>query len=330
MKLQTKVNIRPSGLELDYGHQYFCLGSCFAESVMSYLNVHKFSVSGNPYGIVYNPISIARQIELLCKGELPSKSEIFFHQGLSHHFDFHGNFSDPDTDEAFKRMSKSLADGRESLLNADLLIITLGTAFGFYHKANNRLVSNCHKVPSGEFYRKRSSPSEIRESLHKSISELFALNKKLKIIFTLSPVRHIRDGLIENNRSKSALLLSIDYLLQDFEDRAFYFPSYEIVMDELRDYRFYESDLIHIRKEAVDYIMERFSEFLHSDTARQMLKEIKDIIKDAAHRPLHPTAEPHQQFVRSRLKKLDELSTRMPGLDFSAEKKIFSAQLVSF
>ncbi|TVR83958.1 MAG: hypothetical protein EA409_01945 [Saprospirales bacterium] len=326
MKLQTKVNIEPSGLTLGYHNQYYCLGSCFAENVMNYLRSWKFSVEGNPFGIVYNPISIGRQIESLCKGILVENSELFFHQGLYHHFGFHGNFSDPNADEALKKMNESLELGRRALLNADLLIITFGTAYGFYHRTDDQLVSNCHKIPGGEFYRYRSSPAQIRECLHQSLSQLVSINKELKIIFTLSPVRHIRDGLIENNRSKSALMLSIDELLKDFERRAFYFPSYEIVMDELRDYRFYESDLVHIRKEALEYIMERFSEFIHSESAFRMLGEVKTLIRDANHRPLHPTAEPHREFVRSRLKKLEKLGKQLPNVDFSTERDIFSAQ----
>lgn len=327
MLLQTKMKIERTGLDLGYKHRFFCIGSCFAENLMQYFKGHKFNVSGNPSGIIYNPISVANLIQRLCDREFPQKEQLFYHQGLYHHFQFHGSFSSPCKDEAHQAMLESMEGGRKNILEADLLILTLGTAYGFFHREQNELVSNCHKLPGGDFDRRMIYPAQIRERLHEAIQKLLSLNPGLRIVFTVSPIRHIRDGLINNSRSKSALILAIDYLLSDLGESAIYFPAYEVVMDELRDYRFYNSDLIHLREEAVRYIMELFANAVLSADSIRQLNRVREILDNSRHRPLHPSSEPNQKFIKASLEKILMLKREMPDLDFSAEERTFKNQL---
>jgi hypothetical protein len=327
MKFQTTVNIPGPKRKIGVRDSIFCIGSCFAEHISSFLKKHKFSVHSNPGGITYNPLTIVRWIEALCDDRPPSEEELFSHGGLYHHFQFHGKFSHPDKEAALKAMRESHQKGREQLLKADHLILTLGTAFTFVRQKSGEVVSNCHKLPADQFSRVWNSPAIIRDKLSSALEKLIKLNNNLHITATVSPVRHLRDGLVANNRSKAALLLSCHYLQEDFPEKIAYFPAYEILMDELRDYRFYAEDMAHPSSQAVRHVLEKFTNHFFSLEASQFCGEIAAIVTAAGHRPLHPGSEEHLRFAKNQLSKIHSLREKYPFADFEAEETAFRTQL---
>ena len=242
---------------INHSHHVMCLGSCFAENIAQKLQNFKFSTLLNPHGILYNPVSIEKSLNQLRSAHQFSESDLLGHQGLWHSFDHHGQFSMPDQKDTLKKINERLEEGHHFLKNANRLIVTLGTANVFVYKKSGEIVANCHKLPGNEFERKRLKVETIVKKLSPIFSKLKTEKPGLHIITTVSPIRHIRDGLVENQRSKATLLLALDQICADLEF-VHYFPSYEILLDDLRDYRFYEADMIHPNEVALNYIWDIF------------------------------------------------------------------------
>lgn len=284
MELQTKVAIQQPDFRVGYGSELMMLGSCFTENIGEKLYYFKFNVDVNPCGIVYNPLSAARVLNVLLEGKEFTDRDLVEHNGKWQSLLHHGSFSDPDKDVCLRQINRRLMVAAEKLKKIDLLVITFGTAWVFRNKADGGIVSNCHKIPASAFERFRLSPDEIVEEYSRLIPQLRAVNPGMRILFTVSPIRHWKDGAHGNQLSKSVLLLAIDRLSALF-DQLYYFPSYEIVMDELRDYRFYAGDMLHVSPLAVEYIWNRFCETYIEKDAERFISRIDKLNKTLAHRP---------------------------------------------
>ncbi len=319
---RTVLKIQPVEWKIDHRSPVLCLGSCFAEEMGGRLQRLKFPTVVNPCGIVYNPISIARCLEFLIQEKQFEHEDLFRHDGLWHSFDHHGSYSAADPQSALNKINQSIREASAFLRFAKVLILTLGTARVFRLKTNSRIVANCHKLPGQEFERLRLRVPEIVSALGNTIATLQELNPELKIILTVSPVRHLRDGLVENNRSKATLLLAADQLHADYGN-VVYFPAYELLIDDLRDYRFYAEDLSHPNRQALDYIWQRFTETCFNPATIRLCEEIEKLKQATEHRPIHPASEKHRQFLRQQAEKCRQLARRNPHLDFSEELNYF-------
>jgi hypothetical protein len=303
-----------------------CLGSCFAENISQRLADHKFSTLVNPFGILYNPHSIGIALEYLIKGHSFSEKDLFSANGLWHSFDHHGHFSKPDPSAAIRNINKKIQEGSIFLKGTKRLVLTFGTSNVFIYKKTQQIVANCHKVPNQEFERTALSVEDILEKLQPVFQQLKSANPDLEILLTVSPVRHIRDGLIENQRSKARLVLVCEQLCKAF-DFTHYFPSYEILMDDLRDYRFYAADMIHPDEVAIDYIWKYFSQCFFKEETIDLNSKISKIVNASWHRPFHPQSPAHQDFIVKQIRLIEQIQTRHNLLDFEKELVDLRSQL---
>lgn len=328
MKFRTKIELAAIHPQIEYGDHVVCLGSCFAEEVGNRLAEIKISVDINPAGILYSPASIARILELAIHTSGLKEEHLVFHDGMWHSFLHHGEFSHMEKTGVIKAADKAHASMLEGLRNAKWLVLTLGTASVFRHMNSQLIVANCHKIPGSEFHRERLSVATCLEALGVVIQLVREVNPTIHVLLTVSPVRHIRDGLHENQLSKATLLLAVEKACMDFEN-THYFPSYEICMDDLRDYRFYGKDLVHPSELAVDYIWERFSDVILSEQTRSLAKEILKVRQAMGHRILNRNPDQIKQFARNQLNRIKELGIKFPAHSFDAETAHFNALLDS-
>lgn len=310
---QTRVEIPLSPVNITYESHVMTLGSCFAENIGKKMHDVYFLTDINPFGVLYNPVSIRNSIALLLKNNEFTKEDIFENKSLWQSFSHSSQFSDSTPEVCLDKINNRLETSRSFLQKADFLLITFGTAWVFEEKKSGSVVANCHKLPESKFVRKRLSVSDIATDFTVLISKLQTRYPNLELIFSVSPIRHWKDGAHENNISKSTLLLAIDTLQKVFE-HVHYFPAYEIQLDELRDYRFYASDMLHPSEVAVDYIWKRFSETFFSDQTMQLKMRLDQLAADLAHRPLHPESIEYNNFLIKTDKRRAELKIEFPFL----------------
>ncbi len=306
MHFRTEISTSPSLQPIGYNDRLLLIGSCFSEHITGKLQEALFRVESNPFGILYNPRSIADCLQLLLSGQTSlGENQIIRHQGLWHSWLHHGKFSQSDRKLFDESISRSIQQGRQALQDASVLIITFGTAWIYTYQG--KTVSNCHKMPANLFERKKMSVEEIVQLWQPLTDKLQSQGKR--VIFTVSPIRHIKDGLHENQLSKSTLLLAIEQL-----KAAEYFPSYEIMMDDLRDYRFYADDMLHPSPVAVDYIWEHFCNTYFTSDTQQQMRPLQQLYKDFAHKPLHTDSDEWLRFTADRERRLKETSTQYPWI----------------
>lgn len=322
MQLTTPVHIDPLPFKLGYQNTAFVIGSCFATSIGERLSSLKLPVLVNPFGVVYNPVSIAGSVELLLGIREFSEADLFYSRGLWSSFYCHSSFSSPDKEEAFLRIKSEIEKGKKFLQDTDRVIITLGTARVYEHKETQQIVANCHKLPAAAFTHRLLTVDEVYSTLSGVVALLKRNNPQLKVIFTVSPIRHIKDGAHGNRLSKATLLLAVDKLCREEEDAA-YFPAYEIMMDELRDYRYYADDMLHPSPLAVAYIWQKFSSAALDDEARQIVPELEKVQTAMAHRPFNPEGEEYAAFCNTFLNKVKNLKKRYPFLNLEEEFHFF-------
>lgn len=303
------------------------VGSCFAENIGRKLEEHKFTVDINPFGILYNPASVAEGLRRLLCPERFTPGDLFQHEGIYHSFAHHSRFSAPTEEECLEQINSRLYQSSDFLRKATRLVITLGTAFVYRLKSDGRIVANCHKLPEKRFDRERLSVEAIVADWKPLLLALWEQNPALKILFTVSPIRHWKDGAHENQLSKATLLLAADALQREFPERIAYFPAYEILMDELRDYRFYADDMLHPSPLAIDYMWQRFTDhFLSADTLA-ILKEWGDIQKAMNHKPFQPDSEVYKRFIHQTLLKMERICEKMPSFDIQNEIEMVKSKL---
>lgn len=320
--LRTALHVQPVDWHIDHQTRLLGMGSCFAEEIGRKLSRLKFPTCINPFGIVYNPHSLAQSLQYLLQERQFAEEDLFEYDGLWHSFDLHGSFSAPNSQTLLNAINASVAEAAVFLRFAKVLLLTLGTAHAFRLKTNGRIVANCHKLPGQRFERFRLSLNDVVDTLSAVLDNLFRQNPGIKVVLTVSPVRHLRDGLVENNLSKATLLLAADHLCKTF-DNLHYFPAYELLIDDLRDYRFYAADLSHPNDLALDYIWEIFAQTFFSPATIQLCEEIDGLKRAIEHRPLHPESENYRQFRRQQAEKCRRLALRYPELDFSEELAFF-------
>lgn len=295
MDLQTKVKIEESDFSLGYNSRIMMLGSCFVENIGKKLEYFRFRTDINPCGIVYNPLSVSNALKLLLERKRFEEFDLLQNDGKWVSLYHHGCFSAVDSLECLRRINERLERSAVELRRADLLIITFGTAWVYRYRENGLVVSNCHKFPAGDFERFRLSVEDIVAEYTGIITRLREVNPSVRILFTVSPIRHWKDGAHGNQLSKAVLLLAIDELAHLFPDVC-YFPSYEIVMDELRDYRFYAEDMLHVSDVAVNYIWERFCKLYLREDSESLMKRIDKLNKCLSHRPDEPASNGYLQL----------------------------------
>lgn len=324
----TEVQIDDFGWRMSYRDKLMLIGSCFAENIGEKLQRFKFQVGLNPFGIVYNPLSVCKSIRRLLEGKVYREEDLFEHNGIWGSFDHHGRFSSVLPGETLDKINRQMQVSREFLREAAYLVITFGTAWAYELKKTGELVSNCHKFPASDFKRFRLSPGEIVDEFRDLLSELWKFNSDLKILFSVSPVRHWKDGAVGNQLSKASLLLAVDRLVTGFgHERCAYFPSYEIMMDELRDYRFYAPDLVHISPVAVDHIWDKFSRAMIAEESLRLTKDVLKIVKASEHKVFNPRSEEYRKFLLYNLEEIGKLTINFPYLNLENEKRHFENEL---
>ncbi|MDO8367560.1 MAG: GSCFA domain-containing protein [Saprospiraceae bacterium] len=314
--------------QISHADQLLLAGSCFSEHIGARLSECKFNNLINPFGIVYNPISMAMSLDRIIAGNQPfGDEELFENAGLWHSWDHHGRFSKPDKNEALQGINAAYHESVEHLKKTNFLLLTLGTSDVFTLLETGKVVANNHKMPAALFASRRLSVAEIVEHTVSVLQKIktaahTGAAPQFKVILTVSPVRHMRNGLIENQRSKAALILACEAICAQL-DYAHYFPAYELLLDDLRDYRFYAADMLHPSEVAVDYVWQFFSDTYFSENTRRLNERIGKIRAAAQHRPYHPNTEQHQAFARMQLDAIQKLKLEMPALDFTAEAAAF-------
>jgi hypothetical protein len=283
----------------------------------------KFPVLVNPFGVVYNPMSIASSVELLLGIREFSESDLFYSNGLWSSFYHHSSFSLPNKEDAFRCMKAELEHGKRFLQKANRLVITLGTARVYEYSRTAQAVSNCHKLPASEFTHRLMDVDGVYRVLLNVLLLLRKARPELKVLFTVSPIRHIKDGAHGNQLSKSVLLLAVAKLCRNVEATA-YFPAYEIMMDELRDYRFYADDMLHPSGVAIEYIWQKFSSVALDNEAQELILELEKILQAKNHRPFNPNGEEYKAFKASFLNKVKSLKKRYPFLNIDEEARFFN------
>lgn len=296
------------------------MGSCFAEHIGKRLADMKWRAELNPFGVLYNPLSISEALMRLMKFRQYGDEELTcFPDGGWSTWLHHSRYSHSVKEVALATINASLEAGSRALAEADMLVITWGTAWVYQLRNTGEVVGNCHKVPEREFVRYRLSVEEIVAEYTQQLGRLWALNPKVRVLFTVSPVRHLKDTLHGNQLSKATLLLAVDELCRRYPDRLHYFPAYEIVMDELRDYRFYAEDMAHPSAQAVEYVWERFVEHVTDRDAQAFIAEWTKMVRAMAHRPFRPEAEEYKRFVEQNIEKIMALKERYPYLEVQNE-----------
>ncbi len=299
------------------------LGSCFSNAVGDWLEQMRFPVLVNPTGVLYNPFSIRNTLSRLLEGKGYGDADLVREGGKWISLMHGTSFSGEDREEVLQRINRSFVEAAGHLKKIKFLFLTFGTARVYLWKESGEVAANCHKLPAALFERKLLEPGEIVESFRGLLQQLFRIRPELQVVFTVSPVRHWKDGATGNQLSKSVLHVAIHRLLEE-DERLHYFPAYEIVMDDLRDYRFYAADMLHLSDTAVEYIRQRFRETVVDPQAYPVMEEVEKIHLAMAHRPFRPESEEHRKFKASQLKKIISLEKKYPFLDLSAEREFFS------
>ena len=319
---RTELKQERAPFSIDYQCLTLGIGSCFIENIGTMLNARQMPFHQNPFGIVYNPLSIARQLAAI--SDINSDENVFFfkendliqHDNLWHSLQHHGKFSGENRVAVLENMNNSLNVTRDFFQKSNRLMLTFGTANVFEWTKTGEVVANCHKIPPQYFAKKRLTVDEIVDEFKPICEKIFSQNADYQIILTVSPIRHARDGFVENNRSKAVLLLACEALSAEFE-RVYYFPAYEMVMDDLRDYRFYERDMIHPNSVAIEYIWQYFIETFFDKKTKNIIREVEKINLMQAHRPLHGVdTEGYQKFRAHLEEKISEAKKRYSFLSF--------------
>lgn len=318
MQFRTPITISQSSLRLDHSHRVVMFGSCFSEHIAERMRNAGFHVTSNPFGIMFNPASIARNIERLATVQPYSIEDLMLSGERWVSFDFHGDFASRSAELAVESMNRAVESGAQALREADTVVLTLGTAWVYRH--DDAVVANCHKLPSQMFARQMMSVEEITELLTQTI-EKHLPNKQ--VVLTVSPVRHIADGLDGNSLSKATLRVAAASVAERLE-RVNYFPSFEIMNDDLRDYRFYEADMVHPSAVAVDYIWERWCEWAISPSVSEPMHEAERLWRAAHHCPTDPQSEAHREFCRKMNERIDRLSAQYPDANWGALRPFFA------
>ncbi|GAB4496321.1 MAG: GSCFA domain-containing protein [Saprospiraceae bacterium] len=320
---RTVLKSQPAPFAIGHSDRLLLVGSCFTENIGYRLADFKFPASTNPFGIVYNPASIVRSLErLFAENQFFGEQDIFENAGLWHSWEHHGRFSKPDKTEMLAGLNAAYSEAAAFLKTTNRLLLTFGTADVFALKTTGQIVANNHKMPAALFQERRLSVAEIAETTIAVLQKIKSENADLQVVVTVSPVRHLRGGAVANQRSKATLVLACEEICRQL-NFAHYFPAYELLLDDLRDYRFYASDMVHPSEVAVEYIWDFFADTFFSEKTKMLNERIGKITAAACHRPFNPDTAEHRAFARAQLDAIESLKKEWPGLDFSMEATHF-------
>lgn len=323
MKFHLTFPIPEFEQKINYANKFLFVGSCFAENIGETMQLYKFKVKINPNGVLYNPQSMAIALRRYIDNKTIQENELFFANECWNSWEHHSRFSDSDKLTCLTSINSSISSAHDFLKKTDWLFITFGSAFVYRRNSNGQLVGNCHKVPQKEFTKQILNISEIVEDYKILIRQLKTLNNKLKIIFTVSPVRHTGDGIVENNLSKSHLIAAVHEIIQQ-NDNSFYFPAYELIMDDLRDYRFYKTDLVHPNEQAIAYVFEKLMNTIFDEETKILFEKIKDIIIARQHRHFNRNTEGYSKFQAVYQQRVKQLQKEYSFLDLEEIVEGFS------
>lgn len=326
MEFRKITNIPKTDLKINHQSEILLFGSCFAEHIGNMLLENKFRVNVNPFGILYNPASIEQAINILLDEKDFSESDIFESHGIFHTFFHHSRFSGTNKEIFIDEINSQRKQASSDIKVADILLITFGTSYIFKYKETGAVVANCHKLPASAFEHVRLDINETVCLWNKLILKIRKINPSVKLLFTVSPVRHLKNGAHNNQLSKAILLLIIENLINEHES-IYYFPSYEIMLDELRDYRFYAEDMIHPNNISINYIWEKFSKTYFSEETLIINTQWKKILKAISHRPFNEHTDEYKQFLRQTLLKINDLRNKYPYFECSKEMNFLSNKL---
>lgn len=318
MNFKTEIQIDRCKAKIEHSSKILTIGSCFAENIAAEFKFYFFNVFENPFGVLYNPASIYNALKISSEEKLFTAQDLLFDKEEWHSLFHHSDFSHHNQEECLKRINTRTAEVNKFLRHCDWVIISLGTSFVYNHKEKNIIVSNCHRIPPSNFDRRILTVEETENYLNGITAILKAQNPDVKVLFTVSPVRHIKDGFAENQLSKSSLIVALHRVIKKNEN-CFYFPSYEIVMDDLRDYRFYEKDMLHPNKIAIEYIWEKFAEFCFSEDCKTAVKEIEPYSKGINHRLRDVDSPNAKKFLESVSARQRCLHEKYPYIEFKKE-----------
>ncbi len=333
MQFQLPIQIKSPETRINYRDKILLTGSCFTEHIGNSLSELKFSVLQNPNGILFDPRSVCNSLQSYIESKQYKKEDLFLLNEVWNSWEHHSRFSNINADECLSIINQSQQQAHNFLKEADWLLITLGSSFSYRLLQDSSKippsggggagVANCHRAPSQWFNKHLLSIDEIISLFDTAYHGLKQFNSKLKIIFTISPVRHIRDGVTENNRSKARLIESVHHMVNNFPG-LYYFPAYELVIDVLRDYRFYDIDMVHPNYAATEFVMEKFRENFIDDESQQLMEEIKKIVIARKHKPFQRQTNAHNTFLKTHLEKTKGLQAKYSFLDLSDEINYFT------
>ncbi|HEY6162598.1 MAG TPA: GSCFA domain-containing protein [Bacteroidia bacterium] len=318
MLFHLQFPITPLPEKFDHQNKIVMTGSCFAEEIGCLMERYKFPVQLNPNGILYDPQSISEAVSSWLVPKAYSEKDLFFYNDTWNSLKHHGRFSHPDKSACLGRINASREKAHTQLKNAKWLVITFGSAWMYRHKASNSIAANCHKLPARDFDKELADEAGLEKTYTDLFEKLRTFNPSLNILLTVSPVRYVRDGVVENNLSKAVLIKLVHSLVN--AKNVFYFPAYELVTDDLRDYRFFKEDLVHPNEPAINYVWEKFTAFAFDEHTMQLHEKVKEVVAAAHHRTLHPGTTAHRIFAEKMLDKCRELSVQFPFLDLEKEK----------
>lgn len=322
---RTQVDIPPLNKPIALNDSICLIGSCFAQTMGERFQQNKFRTYSNPFGTLYNPASIFRLLHDAINQSMPGEHTYLVNQGVHLNYQFHSDFSSSSESDLQAQIEQAFISTRSFLKNCHWLVITLGSAYCFELQENSQIVSNCHKMPARLFQRRLLDPDEIVMRFEQLYRAIEALNPELNYIFTVSPVRHLRDTLVQNSVSKAVLRVATNSIKEAHPDTIRYFPSYELMMDDLRDYRFYQADMLHPTEVAKDYIWQKLTDSYFSQETQDFLKTWEPLQKALHHRAFHPRSEAHQQFLRKVITQLKKLTDKV---DVHSEIEELEQQLI--
>ncbi len=326
MKFRTEIQINRAEQTIRHSDPILTMGSCFADNIAQKLQERYFRVMQNPFGTLYNPLSVAEALSIILTNRKFRSEDLFFYQDEWHSFWHHSVFSGTDRAAVLLKINEQINEAHRFLQEAQWLFLTFGTAYVYYHLPEKRPVANCHKLPENEFERRLIRVDEVVESIQALLQNLRVLNSKIKIVLTVSPIRHIRDGLVQNQRSKATLILAVQELCRQ-DASLVYFPSYEILMDDLRDYRFYEANLTHPNDQAVRYIWEKFGAMFFDRETEKASEAFAALSNALKHKPLHPESPNYRKFLRKVLERIEGLEKQYPYVDLKLARQRIEEQL---
>lgn len=321
-QVPIQMNAIPNGV--DYKDKILLTGSCFTEHIGDKLQELKFDILQNPNGILFDPQSVAASLVSYIQNKRYEEKDLVYFNELWQSWDHHSRFSGMDPLKVLERINQSQSNAHHFLKEARWLIVTLGSSFSYRLTENSKPVANCHRAPAQTFHKHLMTIEETNSVLDNCLHQLFRFNSGIEVIFTISPVRHIRDGVVENNRSKARLIEVVHHLVNKF-DRLYYFPAYELVIDVLRDYRFYDIDMVHPNFAATRFVMEQFMKYCISPESQVIAEDIQQIATARKHKAFQPDTQAHKKFLQSYLEKSKALQQKFPFIDLSEEIGYFGS-----